>query len=73
MNNLKHKVRINIADRDGHKERVVTGTMMLVPKRLMRMIFGEFTEVLVLTPGKTVEGIEIKEIRKGDVQNVKAE
>ena len=29
----------------------------------MTFLFGEFSEVLVLAPGDTVEGIEIKEMR----------
>lgn len=73
MKNLKHKVQINVADCSGRKERVVTSTSMLVPKRLMKMLFGEFSEVLVLTPGRTVEGIEIRQIGNGGAGNAEAE
>ena len=65
MKNIKHKVRVDVADRSGRKEQVVTSTSMLVPKRLMRMLFGEFSEILVLTPGRTVEGIEIRQVGNG--------
>ena len=47
---LKHKIKINIADRS-------------IPKKLLTFLFGEFCEVLVLTPGESVQGIEIKEMR----------
>ena len=62
MTNLRHKVQINIANRQGEKQKVVSGTTLRLPQRLLKMLFGDFTEVLVITPGKTVEGIEIKEI-----------
>ncbi len=64
MKNLRHKVQINIADSKGCKQKVLTSTSMSIPKKLISMIFGEFCEVLVLTPGKSVDGIEIKEIKE---------
>jgi hypothetical protein len=73
MKNLKHKVRINIADRSGNKERVVTGTTMILPSRLLKILFGDFSEVLVLTPGKSVEGVEIREIRDGGADHAEAD
>lgn len=68
MKNLRHKVQINIANRKGEKEKVVSGTTLRLPQRLLKMIFGDFTEVLVITPGRTVEGIEIKEVGNGGEQ-----
>lgn len=60
---LKHKVKINIADRNGHKHEVLQSERRSIPKRLLAFLFGDFCEVLVLTPGETVHGIEIKEMR----------
>ena len=62
---LLHKVRINIADRHGRKQQVLQSGHVSVPKRLLTLLFGEFCEILVLTPGETVQGIEIQEIRRG--------
>ena len=62
MKNLRHKVQINIADSNGGKQRVLSSTSMSIPKKLISLIFGDFCEVLVLTPGKSVDGIEIKEV-----------
>ena len=62
---LNHRVTINVADRDGRKSRVLKSGVMHVPRRLLRLLFGEFCEVLVLTPGRTVQGIEIHEIKNG--------
>lgn len=60
---LKHKVKINIADLNGHKQEVLQSERRSIPKRLLTFLFGDFCEVLVLTPGETVQGIEIKEMR----------
>ena len=64
MKNLRHKVQINIANSKDYKQKVLTSTSMSIPKKLISMIFGEFCEVLVLTPGKSVDGIEIKEMKE---------
>ena len=62
---LKHKVRINVTDGNGHKQEVLQSEHRSIPKRLLTFLFGEFSEVLVLTPGESVEGIEIKGMRGG--------
>lgn len=60
----KHTVKINVANRSGEKKTVLTSTCLSIPQRLLRFLFGDFCQVLVLTPGETVEGIEINEKRK---------
>lgn len=67
MMKVSHRLLINIADRSGQKQSVVRGTVRHLPRRLIQWLFGEYVEVLVLTPGKTVEGIEIREVPKGDI------
>lgn len=60
---LKHTVRINIADKNGNKQEILQSEHRSIPKKLLTFLFGDFCEVLVLTPGETVQGIEIKEMR----------
>lgn len=60
---LKHKVRINIVDKNGNKQEVLQSEHRSIPKKLLTLLFGDFCEVLVLTPGETVQGIEIREMR----------
>ena len=60
----KHIVRINIANRTGEKRTVLTGKKISIPRRILNFLFGDFCEVFVLTPGKSVAGIEINETRK---------
>ena len=60
---LKHKVRINIADKNGNKQEVLQSEHRSIPNKLLTFLFGDFCELLVLTPGETVQGIEIREMR----------
>ena len=64
--NLQHKVQINIARKDGsQKKAVIKSGISKIPQRLLNFLFGEFTEILVLTPGQSVQSVEIHEIVKG--------
>jgi hypothetical protein len=64
--NLQHKVQINVARKDGsQKKAVIESGISKIPQRLLNFLFGEFTEILVLTPGQSVQSVEIHEIGKG--------
>ena len=65
MMNLRHRVQINIADRSGQNKQVLGSKKVCLPQRLLNLIFGDFCEVLVLTPGTSVRNIEIHEMRGG--------
>ena len=62
---LKHRVRINVCDEHGRKQAVLRSGTAWLPKRLLKWLFGDFCEVLVLTPGTSVRNIEIHEMRGG--------
>lgn len=62
---MRHKVSINVADCSGRKTEVVHGSRVRLPKRLLKLLFGDFCEVFVLTLGQTVESVEIHELRQG--------
>lgn len=61
---LRHTVKVNIADKKGNKQEILRSTSLKVPKRLLKLFFGDFQEMLVIVPGETVEGIVIQEIPK---------
>lgn len=65
MMNLQHKVRISIADRNGKTQQVLRSKKLRLPRRLLKLLFGEFCDVLVLTPGESVRNIEIHQLRGG--------
>ena len=63
---MKHKVVINVTNDKGDKTEVLRGAQMWLPRRLIKWLFGEYTQVYLLDPGKTVESVDVKEIMKGE-------
>ena len=61
---MKHKVKIAVSN-GGKKTQVLTSGSIRLPMRLLRWLLGDFCEILVLTPGKTVQGVEIQEVPDG--------
>jgi len=61
---MKHKVKIAVSN-GGKKTQVLAGRSIRLSKRLLRWLLGDFCEILVLTPGKTVQGVEIQEVAEG--------
>lgn len=61
---LKHKVRINLTDDVGNKETVLQGGIRKLPRKVAQWLFGENMEILVLTPGQSIESVEIHEVKK---------
>jgi len=64
----KHKVCINVTDRNGNKEPVLESRVENIPKRLFDSLFKKRVAVVVLTPGDSVDSINIYEITGKEVQ-----
>ena len=62
---LQHRVQINVAQRGSDNQQVLGSRGRRIPERLLRFLFGDYSEVLVLTPGKTVRSVEIHETQAG--------
>lgn len=62
---LRHRVIINVSDPGGGKRNVLKGADVKLPARLLRFLFGEFTQVYLLVPGQTVESVDIREVGEG--------
>lgn len=59
---IKHKIVINVSDPNGRKANVLRGKL---PTRLLKFLFGDFTQVYLLSPGQTVESVDIREVEEG--------
>ncbi len=70
---MKHKITINVTDPNGRKANVLRGADMTLPARLVRFLFGDFQQVYLLSPGQTVESVNISEVREGGKKDVKDE
>ncbi|ADK13417.1 hypothetical protein [Clostridium ljungdahlii] len=65
---LKHKVCINISHPSGNSTPVIDSGTKQIRKRLLNFLFGEKVNVLVLTPGDSVETVEIRELKGGEIR-----
>lgn len=66
---LKHKVTINVANLGGIRDPVLKSGSKKIRSRLLGLLFGEMVGVIVITPGDSVETVEIKEIREGGAEH----
>lgn len=62
---MKHKITINVADADRCRATVLKGAEKKLPTRLLRFLFGDFTQVYLLSPGQTVRTVDISEVGEG--------
>jgi len=60
---MKHKITINVSDPSGRKDNLLRGAEMKLPARLVKFLFGDFRQVYLLSPGQTVESVNIKEVK----------
>lgn len=66
---LKHKVTINVTKPGGISAPVLKSGSQKIRSRLLNLLFGEKVGIIVITPGDSVETVEIKEIRGGGVEH----
>ena len=70
---MKHRITINVTDPDGRRASLLRGADMKLPARLVRFLFGDFQQVYLLSPGQTIESVNIKEVREGGKTDVEDE
>lgn len=63
---IKHKVCINIAKQGGTPSPVIRSGTIQVRKKLLDFLFGQQVSVLVLSPGDSVQTVEIHEMKGGE-------
>lgn len=59
---LKHRISITVSDGSGNDQRILKAPDRWIPKWLARMLFGNFQQVYLISPGKSIEGIQINEV-----------
>lgn len=68
---LKHKVTINVAKPGGIRSPVLQSSRQTIRRKLLNQLFGEKVSLIVITPGDSVETVEIREIKEGGAENEK--
>lgn len=59
---LKHRVNITVSDNDGNRQPILQAADRWIPRWLARMLFGNYQQMYLITPGKSIEDIQIKEV-----------
>lgn len=62
---VKHRISISVTDPKRGNAQVLRGAVMKLPTRLVRFLFGDFTQIYLLAPGQSVEAVDIHEIKEG--------
>ena len=63
---ITHKIQVNVTDAPGSRQPVLSGGLLKMPKRLAKLLFGPAVQVILLSPGKSVSSIVIKEVSKNE-------
>ena len=66
---MKHKVSISVSRPDKGTSEVIKSGSRTIRGKLLNLLFGEKVGVLVLTPGRTVDTVEIRELAEGGERN----
>lgn len=62
---LKHKVIINVTRPGSIRSPVIESQKRTIRSKILNLLLGEKLSLIVITPGESVETVEIKEIMKG--------
>lgn len=58
---FKHRVNINVSQTDGSDQQILRAADRWLPRRLIKWLFGDYQQIYLITPGKSISGIDIKE------------
>lgn len=61
---MANKVSISIT-KHPHQDEVVSMQQVTIRERLLRLLFGNPHHLMVITPGKDVQQLQINEIKEG--------
>lgn len=62
---IKHKVIINVTDANGNNIEVLRGGQLTLPQKIIKFLFGDYRQVFLLDPGKSVQSVDVKEVKEG--------
>ena len=62
---IKHKVTINVTDENGNNVKILRGGQLTLPQKIIKFLFGDYRQVLLLDPGQSVQSVDVKEIKEG--------
>ena len=64
---MKHKVKINIVTNENKRQQLYADRTLSLPKRIVSLLFGEATQILIMQSGQSVKTVEFFELPDGEV------
>ena len=59
---MKHKVKVNLITKENRKKQLYEERTISLPRRIVRFLFGEATQILIMQPGQSVKTVEFFEL-----------
>lgn len=59
---MKHKVKVNLITKENRKKQLYEERTISLPRRIVRLLFGEATQILIMQPGQSVKTVEFFEL-----------
>lgn len=60
---IKHRVVVHVRDSDGKGATVCRAADRWLPGWLVKLLFGNYRQVYLLDPGKTIDSVEVEETK----------
>ena len=60
---MKHSVKVLIETKNGREE-LLKSRHLKIRERIMKFLFGDFCEVIVLNPSKQINRIQVEEAKE---------
>lgn len=65
---MKHKVKVNLITKENRKQQLYADRAISLPRRIVKLLFGEATQILIMQPGQSVKTVEFYELPESEVE-----
>ena len=60
---MKHNVKVLVETKNGRQE-LLNSRHLRIREKILKFLFGDYCEVLILNPSKQIEKIQIEEVKE---------
>ena len=60
---MKHSVKVLVETKSGREE-LLKSQHLKIREKIMKFLFGDFCEVIVLNPSKKIDKIQLEEVKE---------
>lgn len=59
---MKHSVKVLVETKNGREE-LLKSKHLKIREKIMKFLFGDFCEVIVLNPSKKIDRVQVEEVK----------